>query len=459
MCCFGGRGNPATIKWIKKMKILKPAMAGIICLLTCIVLMTGINCIPRELIQKNSEKSAEYFRDTELFHYTHDDFIYSEQDNYADAKWMSIVYAIDPKHPFVSAVWAYYAQKPFENIDDGYYDLVHGQERADVSYSRYWHGTMMLIRPLLVFTDITGIRIIFGIIIVAINLANILLLFRLRGKSLGVCYILAFLSIHPWMFFCCLEYAAIFIVASLAVFSMLILIKNDLTDMAASLFVMAGVLAAFADFLTTETVSFTLPMFFLLVYYMENSMVTDLRSGVCLLLKNGLAWVLGYAGAFAAKQGLVFIICGKDELMEAFAVAAERTYGEVNINNMYSSPVASVFQRLSGAIWHNVAALFYVHAYEMTVQNTIIAAGGVLIAAAIIIYLFRKGTKPCHIVLPILLALVPFVRYLVLSSHSYVHYFFTYRAQIITALVLFYLIVEHGISNVPFMLGLKGKRS
>ncbi|MCR5099287.1 MAG: hypothetical protein K6B14_10095 [Lachnospiraceae bacterium] len=95
----------------------------------------------------------------------------------------------------------------------------------------------------------------------------------------------------------------------------------------------------------------------------------------------------------------------------------------------------------------------------MNAQNTILAACSVLIIAAIVIYLFRVNTKSVDILPLVLLAFLPYARYLALSSHSYAHYFFTYRAQLVTVAVLFYLVLQHGISNVPFMTGIRrGKR-
>lgn len=38
--------------------------------------------------------------------------------------------------------------------------------------------------------------------------------------------------------------------------------------------------------------------------------------------------------------------------------------------------------------------------------------------------------------------IIPYVRYLVLHNHSYVHFFFTYRAQAATIMALFFILLE-----------------
>ncbi len=444
----------------KHMKIIKPILAGVSTLLICVLLMTAVNLIPTENIQKNAEATAEYLKYIELFHYTSDDYIHSVQDNYADAKWMGVVYSIDPQHPFTSAVWARYAQLPYENINESYYNQVHGMEDVNATYSRYWHGAMIYIRPLLLVTDLSGIRIILGTVILILTAAIIFMLIKMRGYAIAGCYAMAFFVIHPWMFFKALEYSSVFVVVSAVSLVMLILIKKDLTKNVAALFAISGVLSNFVDFLTVETLSFTLPMLFLLIYMIENDRIADSKAGITEIIKNGIAWFGGYAGAFVTKLLLVLIICGKEEVQTALSVAAERVYGEVHMGNMITSPAATTGQRFSGAIWRNIAALFYTHAYKMSVQNTIIAAGGILIISVIVIYLFRVNTKPVDILPLVILALLPYARYLALSSHSFAHYFFTYRAQLVTVTVLFYLLFEHGLSNVPFMTGIKrGKRN
>jgi hypothetical protein len=48
----------------------------------------------------------------------------------------------------------------------------------------------------------------------------------------------------------------------------------------------------------------------------------------------------------------------------------------------------------------------------------------------------------------LLLGVLPYLRYLALSNHSYMHYFFTYRAQMVTVLAAFYLTWEYGLKNL-----------
>ena len=437
------------------MKYLKTAFAGISTLVLCVLLMTAVNFIPTSMIQNGSEKSAEYLKRIELFHYTNDDLINSVQDNYADAKWMGVVYSIDPEHPFISEIWARYAQLPYENINESFYKQVHGNEGVNETYSRYWHGAMTYIRPLLLITDLSGIRICLGVIILLLQGIIAILLFRMKGPLFMLCYLLAFLTIHPWMLFKSLEYSSLFVIVSIVSIAVLLVIKADRQDLILPLFAASGVLSCFYDFLTIETLSFSLPMVFFILYLMENDVISDVRSGVAEIVKCGITWFLGYVLTFGTKLMFVYFICGKEEVKTALSVAAERVSGDVYLGNTVTSPAATTGQRFSGAIWRNVAALFPTHAYKMSVQNTIIAAGAVLIISAVVIYLFHLNVKGYSVILLTAIALMPYARYLALSSHSYAHYFFTYRAQMVTVFVLYYMLFEYGIKNIPYMLNAK----
>ena len=68
------------------------------------------------------------------------------------------------------------------------------------------------------------------------------------------------------------------------------------------------------------------------------------------------------------------------------------------------------------------------------------------VVAFCIWYLFR--TKKVNDVNRLfgMLAIIPVVRFLVLNNHSYIHFFFTYRALLVTVVVLVYVLGGYMIS-------------
>ena len=74
---------------------------------------------------------------------------------------------------------------------------------------------------------------------------------------------------------------------------------------------------------------------------------------------------------------------------------------------------------------------------------------GVIFVCFAVVYMFRwKKFSMKMILLCLLLGMVPYLRYIVLENHSYIHYFFTYRAQLITVIALLYVTYEFGVKNL-----------
>ena len=74
---------------------------------------------------------------------------------------------------------------------------------------------------------------------------------------------------------------------------------------------------------------------------------------------------------------------------------------------------------------------------------------GVLFLCLAIVYLFRgKNFDGRAVVLCLLVGAVPYLRYAVLENHAYLHYFFTYRAQLVTVTMLLFVTYEFGLKNL-----------
>ena len=72
-----------------------------------------------------------------------------------------------------------------------------------------------------------------------------------------------------------------------------------------------------------------------------------------------------------------------------------------------------------------------------------------LILCFAIVYMLRgRNYSGTMILLCILLGLVPYLRYTVLENHAYLHYFFTYRAQLVTITALLFITYEFGLKNL-----------
>lgn len=98
----------------------------------------------------------------------------------------------------------------------------------------------------------------------------------------------------------------------------------------------------------------------------------------------------------------------------------------------------NAFRQCSDAIFRNIALLIpfnFAKSY-LGVVFLVLGTGFVLFC---IWFLYRKKQTTSWLMqLLILIGLIPYVRYIILSNHAYLHYFFTYRAQLVTVTVLGY---------------------
>jgi len=451
----------------KMKKVSKIMLCTLGPILVCVGLLTISSCIPRSFIQKNSKKSAEYFAEREAFPILIGNYVNSMQDNYSDTVLCDIIYCIDTGHPFESAIRARFSQGENENASDGYLNAVRVNDEPDLNqeYGRYWHGTMVVLRPLLIFMPIWAIRILFGGTALIIQIALIIMLKKRGHPAFAVCYLLAFILMEPWMFFTSLEYGTAFLTASVA--EILVMLKRSRWDETRlmSFFTSVGVVTCFVDFLTTETLTFTLPMLMIFVEGLGGRLITDKRTtgkkssagssfgkgmtneGIVSILKNGSCWFFGYAMMFVTKIVLLFIVAGNDTTREALAEGLFRLGGEVHSANVDIATVVDVGGRLSGAIWHNLACLYPTEAGQMNAVSAWIPTIFILILGFTAVYLLQDGIDHSFFVPTGLMALIPYLRFLVLSNHSFIHFFITYRAQMVTVAVFLFFVYENALKH------------
>ena len=448
----------------KNASVLRTVGYTLASMFICVVLLVTTACIPRSLIQRQSEKSAEYFAQRKPFAVLLSDYVNSMQDNYSDTILLDILYCIDSEQPFSSVIRAPFAREEEENAYEGYLAAVKEGREPNQEYGRYWHGSMVLLRPLMIFMPVAGIRILCGTAIVMLQAAVVAVLWRRKRRAFGLCYLLGFLLIHPWMLFHCLEYGMVFLVASAA--SLVMVLKRRRTPaFTYPFFAVVGVITCFVDFLTTETLTFTLPMLLLIAEQglagegrdteeqylsgrnsnLRGQTSKSVGNGVIAIIKNGICWLGGYLGMFVLKIVLLTVVAGKDAMLSSMSQGFLRLGGEVMDSNASSARPVGALRRFSGSIWHNLACLYPTHAGKMEAAGIWLTTLVIVAIGFAVIYLLHGAMDWTTIILMVGLALLPYLRFLALSNHSYIHFFFTYRAQMVTLVVFFWLVWRYGL--------------
>lgn len=431
---------------MKKTLLIYPTIF-IVTALICMLFLLGVAAVPQAMIEENARQSAGYFYGQELFEMSMGEWMNFQKDNYADCISVGIAYHLgNGDNLWKGIISADYNRVADENVNVSFYRAMNGAEVETESYARYWHGNAAVIRLLLICMNIQTIRWVIMVAGVLFNIGVVWTLCRRNYKILGSLYGVAFLLVNGVFALTCMEYAFIFLLMPLAV--MFLLNHKSMADMrnVIAAFLVVGMLTAYFDFLTAETLTFTVPftVYYIVVWKSEQnkSRKDHHKTDLLLLLRTGCAWCAGYAGMFFLKWLLAWVTLGKEAIATATDSALERIAGDVTLTADVTGQKATFLQRLGG-IWQRNVGCLYWGSQDMKPVTVIIITAVIVIVLGTFWYMTRK-TKMNYDKAGVLclVALIPYVRFLFLSNHAYIHYFFTYRAQMVSVMILLYLVYK-----------------
>ncbi len=393
---------------------MKAKRVGIIFLaavVMCMVLELLCLLIPQSAIQKNCEISAEYFGRMYPFPERIPGVRNTTVDLYADCRLLQVIYEMDTDRPVYSAIAAPHFDGENTDVNIDFLEAVYHHPDQNASYGRYWHGSMVYIRPMLLFWNIRQIYKVLETVLIIMALILSISLYRTKNGILAVIFLLSFCLGGGLMMGLCAEY---FHMMFLSIMLTLLLLKNREDEKRIYDFaVVSGVLSCFLDFLTTETLTITLP---LLIYYMVYREKKDVK----IILKAVSVWLFSYGGMFLTKWCLCAVTGG----VEPASDIAERIE-EYVIGNPFRSIIS------------NMSLLFPVSGMASFRIQIVLSVIVLLLAVVGVTGIMKKEGGSRALCFGILI-MIPYVRYMLLSTHSLRHNFFTYRAQIPVVMLLLY---------------------
>ena len=406
--------------------------------------------IPKYKIRENLLDSAKYLLSSEsLFYQLREGDRRTEIHNYADATTLNILYSIDGKNRVKEILMSsFYSDKanPDRTMTELLVDRITFERRTDTRYDRYWHGMVLVLRPLLLVFDLGQIRLAFlGALLISMVVLTRMLWKKNQKSSAVFLWLGAILVQFPMVAFC-IEYFPVFMISFLIAVAMVY--GEQHRNRILNLCVVSGVCTAFFDFLTTETLAFVLPM--ALVYGIWNSenRLSNKKEELNYLFRAGCNWLGAYLAAYLVKWGLASIACGEERFSSALQQFAGRQGNPITnfaIDSLSGSGISSeamgnaggdILPQCFSAVVINVRLMLGLSG-KITVENLALLLVMVALILVAVLYLFRKpgpvGVLP---VLLFLLGAVPVLRMLVLHNHSIEHCFFVYRSFYGTLLCL-----------------------
>ena len=299
---------------------------------------------------------------------------------------------------------------PVLNLSKALDGSTHGKSVVR-NYSRYWHGYLVYLKPLLMLMSVSCIRVLnlvlqfmmFALIIAKMTAAT--------GAAYSLAFTLAVLVIDPISTVLSLQYSDVYCLV-LIMFIVMLSHNDKLRENGRYylLFMFAGILTAYLDLLTYP--STVLGMSTVLYLLLNNDLTLGRK--ITDMIKLGLSWGLGYGGMWSSKWVLSWLITGNNTVLDALLSMVDRT---------------------SGGIYGLTLSWSWLFGH---LGRVFILLGFIAAVIMIIVWLsVRKKRTSFGEVVPLLLAsLYPFVWYATLKQHSFIHYFFTHKNLAVTVFAL-----------------------
>lgn len=424
---------------------MKKVLLYIFLFCTVIWLMTAaLVCaasIPTASIQKKAEESASYLMRKNVHFYN----VFGEEsvlgevrygdcskvDQIADAKLLSIAYYLDQDHPLESVLTDryYYKSDTEKTMNESFARSVKEDLEPNNQYLRYWHGSLIFVRPLLLFLNLREMKIFHGMVIALLLIVLLAMLIRRSYKTEAVCLSISMGIVSIWFVPLSLEYTWMFLL-TLVISGIAVRFSDspEKEERIFLLFFLTGMFTSYLDFLTTETLTLLIPLLLLARICRRNAL-----DSYNLVWRSVFLWGIGYIAAWVSKWGLVFLILGVNPVpyIRWNFFAHFGTYDNMN-----------AIQQIIEAFQRNLLMLFpFGYGTAGCIGFSVLLVAGIVTARKKGIA-FRKNVNIRQILLYVLLGSVVYIRYIVIRHHGWFHYFFTYRAQASVILAVCFIIPE-----------------
>ena len=371
----------------------------IVLFLMCLSLVIA-SAIPRKVVRDNAIQSIKFLEDKYTNNRPDKKYMFFEMSG--DSRNVAMAFNMDSKKIIDSSIRMSYLKdvEHLFNMDQ----VLEKESGNSVNYSRYWQGQVVYSKITMVFLPLSNKLYIIQLIILTILF--LYLSYKLFKKDiiLGLSFVIASIGINA--FFTAFSVQYFFCILLSFIFSLIALKLYDKNSKYVGvMFAIDGMLTAFLDFLTCETLALTIPLFIYTYLCIKDKKEKVLKN----VIKYVFIWGLFYLLTFGTKWIIDMIYFGPSYIKEIFSKASIRVGGKklpfylggakgimLCLNNI----IPFAFTKY-GFIY--LIALFLVSLYSLVFNN--------------------KEYYPL-----LLITMIPIVRCFVLVSHSIDFNYFVYRS-------------------------------
>lgn len=349
-----------------------------------------------------------------------------QMDNFTDALILNQAYRMSSDSLLRSTLSPSRAAGPWASVDV-LRNQTEGQVDKVMPYPRYWHGSTFLARILLVLGDYTRLRFILYMASTLLLVFTGIALFRRCGPWPVAMLLLALMGVHAFVMEFSLQFFPVLAISLVAIW---LIARWDFSRARiAMLMFIVGALTAYFDLLTAPLMTLGLPLCFMLWLMPKES---SFREMFVALLVVGATWAAGYAGAWAFKWLLATVVLQVNVFSDAYS------------NVMLRANELEDYTRLD-AVTQNFGML----------SASLLCCIAMMLVVVLLLRFDGRGWR--RTLLFLLLAAMPYVWYLLVANHSYLHWWFTFRSQAVSLLAMMMAFLSLADFNVPRRKFIRGK--
>lgn len=381
---------------MNKIKELKPfAKIFVILIAVFFLSMTLVYCIPTSWIQENVEKSVAVMENE------------GDYPMYFFYRHSAIIDVHTDKLMYESLI---------QNRD--YYNPI----QASVSinqYPRYWHGYQVILRPLTVVFQVQEVRYLGMLVFHLLFFWSAWLMAKKTKPVNAMLYVLTVSTGYIVFLPVCLQFLSTFLVLFVSLIVLLSRYDKDKPMRLMLYFFIIGMVENFFDFLTYPIITLGIPLI-LLLWMRVRDEKANFKNNFWFMFRASVSWFLGYALTWISKWLIAAGILGIRYFWRTMSVVQYRLEGSEE----------EPLDRL-GTIRKNLKSWMNVQDDGIITWSKVAL---LIIVVALILCIWKKvkDLRTVAAYVPILfVAAYPYIWYLVMSNHSQIHHWFTYRAQLV----------------------------
>ncbi len=345
------------------------------------------------------------------------DYIWKNKEGYTDAIMVqNAIEKIDGKSVFEHAMWMYHNDVDPEiwTPEESLRQFCHNNGEGLFflhQYSRYWHGYLVYLKPLLLFFSWGQVMALGAVFMGLLTVLAVYLAVRVKKPGIVIAMLTGAFFMKVLLMFSSLTMAVCWIItlASMA-WMMLRHEKLEKKKRYPEFFLMVGILTAYFDFLTFPVVTLGFP---LCTYFLLQEK-EGVKEAVQKVIGYSVCWGIGYAGMWGMKWVVADITLHTGTIKDALWSIIGRTEsigGRSRVNGGFYTIGLNLQE------------------YDWTGYSIGAAILG-MITLGIVVYAAYKLSiqKVVSELLPYMMIFcIPFVWIIVVQHHSALHARFTFR--------------------------------